>query len=81
MSAGMSAADAAFQKKIIGSGSIALILLNEEMEDIMKIFKLLEESWLLVKGIRGTMKKKKLKGGFLEGTIRTAKNFQCHTIL
>ena len=54
----MSAADAAFQKKIIGSGSIALILLNEEMEDIMKIFKLLEESWLLVKRIRGTMKKK-----------------------
>ena len=54
----MSAADTPFQKKIIGSGSIALILLNEEMEDIMKIFKLLEESWLLVKGIRGTMKKK-----------------------
>ena len=57
----MSAADAAFQKKILGSGSIALMLLNEEMEDIMKIFKLLEESWLLVKGISETMKKKTKK--------------------
>ena len=44
LSAGMSAADAAIQKKIYGSGVTALIISNEEMEDIMKIVKSLEES-------------------------------------
>ena len=39
LSAGMSAADAAIQKKICGSGSTALIISIEEMEDIMKIVK------------------------------------------
>ena len=43
-SAGMSAAaDAAIQKKIYESGTTALIILNEEMEDIVKIVKSLEE--------------------------------------
>ena len=42
LSARMSTADAAIQKKIYGSGSAALIILNEEMEDIMKIVKSLE---------------------------------------
>ena len=48
----MSTADAAIQKKIYGSGATALheIISNEEMEDIIKIVKLLEESGLLVKG-------------------------------
>ena len=39
LSTGMSAADAVIQKKIYGSGSTALITLNEEMEDIIKIVK------------------------------------------
>ena len=39
LSAGMSATDAAIQKKIYGSGTTALINSNEEMEDIMKIVK------------------------------------------
>ena len=52
----MSAADAAIRKKIYGSGTAALIISNEEMEDIIKIVKLLEESWLLVKGIWETTK-------------------------
>ena len=34
-----SATDATVQKKIYGSGATALIILNEEMEDIMKIVK------------------------------------------
>ena len=42
-SAGMSAADAAIQKKIYGSGTTTLIISNEEMEDIMKKVKSLEE--------------------------------------
>ena len=44
LSARMSAADAAIQKKICGSDTTALIISNEEMEDIMKIVKSLEES-------------------------------------
>ena len=35
--AGMSAADAAIQRKIYGQRDITLIISNEEMEDIMKI--------------------------------------------
>ena len=36
LSAGMSAADAAIQKKTYGSGTTASIISNEEMEDKMK---------------------------------------------
>ena len=39
LSAGMSATYAAIQKKIYRSGTTALIISNEEMEDIMKIVK------------------------------------------
>ena len=39
-----SATDAAIQSKIYGSGATALIISNREMEDLMKIVKLLEES-------------------------------------
>ena len=39
LSTGMSAADAAIQKKICGSGSTALIISNKEVENIMKIVK------------------------------------------
>ena len=56
LSAGMSAADPAILKKIYGSGTRALIISNEEMEDIMKIVKSLEKSGLLIKGIRKTIK-------------------------
>ena len=35
----MSAADAAIQKKIHGSGTTVLIISNEEMENIMEIVK------------------------------------------
>ena len=56
LSAGMSPADAAIQKKIHGSGTTTLIILNEEMEDIMKIVKSLEESGLLTKWISETIK-------------------------
>ena len=63
----MSAADPAIQKKIYGSGSTALIISNEETEDIMKIVKWLEKPKLLIKGISETVKNetKEQKGGFL----------------
>ena len=48
LSAGMSAADAAIQKKIYGSGTTALIISNEEMEDIMKWLNRLKNQELLM---------------------------------
>ena len=70
----MSAADAAIQKKIYGSGTAALTISNEEMEDTIKIAKSLDESILLIKGITKTIKReaKQQKGGFppmLLGTL------------
>ena len=44
LSARISAADAAIQKKVYGSGTTALIISNKEIKDIMKIVKSLEES-------------------------------------
>ena len=60
-------------KKIHGSGTTALIISNEEMEDIMKIVKSLEESGLLIKGISKTIKNegKEQKGGFLQMLLGT----------
>ena len=73
LSAGMSAADVAILKKIDESGSTALIISNEEMDDIMKIVKSLEESGLLVKRISESIKSetKEQKGRFLPMLLRT----------
>ena len=67
LSAGMSAADPAIQKTIYGSGTTELIISNEEIEDIMKIVKSLEELRSLRKGISETIKNKakEQKGEFL----------------
>ena len=56
LSAKIPAADAAIQKNIYESGSTALIISNEDMEDIMKIIKSFEQSRLLIKGISKTIK-------------------------
>ena len=71
--AGMSAEDAAIQKKIYGSGSTVLIVSNEEMEDIMKIVKSPEQSRLLITGISETIKNeaKEQKSGFLSMLLET----------
>ena len=53
---------------MFGSGVITtLIISNEEMNDIMKIVKSLEESTLLIKDVSETVKNKtqEKKGGFL----------------
>ena len=42
-------------KKILGFGTATLIISNDEMEDIMKIVKSLEDSSLLIKGVSGTI--------------------------
>ena len=54
LSAGISAADAATQKKNYGSGATVLIISNEEMEDMIKLVKSFEESGLLIKEISET---------------------------
>ena len=58
---------------MFGSGFTTLIISNEEMNDIMKIVKCLEESGLLIKGVSKTMKNesKEQKGGFLEMLVET----------
>ena len=61
------ATDATIHKKMLGSGFTTLIISNEEVNDIMKILKSLEESRLLIKGISETIKNeaKEQRGGFL----------------
>ena len=41
---------------MFGSGKTALIISNEEMNDILKVIKSLEESNLLIKGISQAIK-------------------------
>ena len=50
------ATDAAIHKKMFRSGNTTLITSNEEMNDIIKIVKSLEEYGLLIKGISQTIK-------------------------
>ena len=49
LTAAVSETDPAIQNMSSRSGTSALIILNEDMEHIMKIFKSLEESSLLIK--------------------------------
>ena len=51
-----SATDTTIQKTIYESVTTALIISNEEREDIMKVVKSLEESGLLIEGISETNK-------------------------
>ena len=67
ITAAASAIDAGIQKTIHGSVTTTLIILNEEINDIMKIVQALEDSNILLKGVTKTIKNetKKQKGGFL----------------
>ena len=63
-----SATDAAINKNILGSGNhTALIISNDDMQDLLKIVKSLEDSGLLLDGITESVKNeiKEQKGGFL----------------
>ena len=64
LSAEMSAADASIQKNIYRSCTTELIIWNEEISEIMKIVKALEEFGLLINGAGETVKNgaKKQKG-------------------
>ena len=67
LTAAVSASNAAIQKKIFESGTTALIISDEEIDDIVKIVESLEESGLLITGVGTTIKNeaKERKGGFL----------------
>ena len=66
LTATMSAIDGSIQKKIHGSG-VKLIIEQEDMNDIMKIIEVLENSGILLKGVSKTIENgtKEQRGGFL----------------
>ena len=65
LTAAMSAIDESIQKKIHGSGT-KLIIEEEDMKDIMKIIKELENSDILLKEVSKTIENgiKEQRGGF-----------------
>ena len=72
LTAAMSVIDGSIQKRIHGSGAtkgagVKLIIEQENMNDIMKIIKALENSGILLKGVWKAIKNeiKEQKGGFL----------------
>ena len=69
----VSATDADIHKKMFGSGMTTLIISHEEMNDIMKIVKSLEESGLLIKDVSETIKNKvkEQKGEFISILLGT----------
>ena len=74
LSAAMSAIDGSIQKNMLGSGATTLIISNDEMDDILKIVKSLENSGVLLKGVSGTIQneaKEQREGfiGMLLGTL------------
>ena len=56
LTAAASETDAGIHKKMFGSCVTTLIISNEEINDIMKIVKSLEESDLLIKSVSETIK-------------------------
>ena len=72
--AAVSAADAGIHKKILGSRhNTTLIISNDEINDIIKIIKSLEDSSLLLKGVTQTFQNevKEQKGRFLSVLLST----------
>ena len=67
LSAAMSAIDGSIKKKMLGSGATTLIISNDEMDDILKIVKSLENSGVLLKGVseKFNMKLKNKEEDFL----------------
>ena len=83
LTAAASAADPGIHKKILGSGcpldlapphnNTILIISNDEMDDILKIVKSLEDSGLILKGVSETIQHeaKEQRGGFLSMLLGT----------
>ena len=78
LTATMSAIDGSIQKKIHGSGAtkaagVQLIIEQEDMNDIVKFIKALENSGILLKGVSKAIKNetKEQKGRFLSMLLGT----------
>ena len=73
LTAAASAAEGGIHKKILGSGTTALIISNDEMEDIIEVVKSIEDSGLLLKGVSETIQNeaKEEKGGILSMLLGT----------
>ena len=67
LTAAISAIDGSIKKKMFGSRTTTLIISNDEMDDILKIVKSLENSGVLLKGVSETIQHeaKEQRGGFL----------------
>ena len=67
LTAASSAVYAGVQKKVYGSGKTALVISNEEINDIRKIVQALEDSNIFLEGVIKAIKNetKEQKGGFL----------------
>ena len=72
LTAAMPAIDGSIQKKIHGSG-VKLIIEQEDMKDIMKIIKALENSGILIKGVSKAIENetKEQRGRFLSMLLGT----------
>ena len=73
LSAAISAIDGSIKKKMFGSGATTLIIANDEMVDILKIVKSLENSGVLLNGVSETIQHeaKEQRGGFLSMLLGT----------
>ena len=75
LTAAASAADAEIHKKVLGSGhnNTTLIISNDEMDDILKIVKSLEDSGVSLKGVSETIQNeaKEQRGVFLSMLLGT----------
>ena len=61
------------KKKMLGSGATTLIISNDEMNDILKIVRSLEDSGVLLKGVSEKIQHeaKEQRGGFLSMLLGT----------
>ena len=73
LSAAISAIDGSIKKKMFGCGATTLIIANDEMVDILKIVKSLENSGVLLNGVNETIQHeaKEQRGGFLSMLLGT----------
>ena len=75
LTAAASAADAGINQKVLGYGhkNTTLIISDDEMDDILKIVKSLEDSGVLLKGVSETIQNeaREQRGGFLNMLLGT----------
>ena len=79
LTAAVSATEAAIHMKMFGSGMTTMIISNEEINNIMKIIMSLEESGLLIKGVREAIRNeaKEQKGVIQSKYKNVITHFRC----